>query len=233
MKKAITILLAATLMLSMAACGGGNDSNNKPISGENDTPTTQEDVKNASNTTSDIQELTIGETKAIGDFEFTLTRFEFAEAVTNSSFKTGEGATDENYLLPTDVRTDDNIHVASDKTILLSYSYNLEYTGKEEIDFDVFLLPKVFYNDFVFATTGIEDSISFTGSECSISVESGKWDAGSSGARGTNRLLNSFNNSNFEIRAYVRVPRELMDNTDIPLSVSFELEGNELLYIVR
>lgn len=43
MKKAITILLAATLMLSLAACGGGNDSNNKPISGENDTPTTQGD----------------------------------------------------------------------------------------------------------------------------------------------------------------------------------------------
>ena len=40
MKKAITTLLAAALLLSLVACGGGNGNTNTPTGGGNDTPTT-------------------------------------------------------------------------------------------------------------------------------------------------------------------------------------------------
>lgn len=41
MKKIITVLMAAALMLSLVACGGGNGGNTNTPSGGNDTPTTQ------------------------------------------------------------------------------------------------------------------------------------------------------------------------------------------------
>jgi hypothetical protein len=44
MKKALTILITAVFMLSLAACGGGNDNENTPTSGENGTAATQDEA---------------------------------------------------------------------------------------------------------------------------------------------------------------------------------------------
>lgn len=78
MRKAITMILVAALMISVTACGGGgNDSNNEPT----DTPTTQGETTPESQT----QELAIGNTAATDIVELTLDQAELAIALHNGS----------------------------------------------------------------------------------------------------------------------------------------------------
>ena len=98
MKKAITILLASALMLSMAACGGNttpSENTTTPPSSGNDTPTTQgETTPNITpEATPEIQEIKIGEMLKTDVVEFTLNSFEFVEKfeINNTSYKPKDG----------------------------------------------------------------------------------------------------------------------------------------------
>lgn len=89
MKKAITILLAAALMLSITACGGGNDSNNKPISGGSDTATTNNGngvSTHPEEGTPEMQNLSLGDTVTTDFMEFTLDNAQLAVAIETDNF---------------------------------------------------------------------------------------------------------------------------------------------------
>lgn len=128
MKKLSTRLLAAALVLSLAACDGGSDT---PSGGEDGT---------------EVEELSIGDVITSDIIEFSLTRVEFAGQLKYASFSTGQKP-DEEYMLPTEEVQSNKTFVADDGYKMLSYSYSLKYTGKEEIDVETAMGITADYND--------------------------------------------------------------------------------------
>jgi hypothetical protein len=222
MKRLLTILSAAVLMLSMAACGDNTTptSTTPPSEGNSTTPS-------STSTPEPTPELILEETIATENFEFTLTRVEFAERVTNASFKVGEGASNQQFLLPTTVQDDKSPHRAFDGYIYISYSYNLKYVGTAEISFNVQLPVELLYDSsFLFSVNGSSNGgYSYHGTSTTYSLENGNWSSS------TDRTLSPFGSNNeFEVRAYVRVPVELVENCDAPLNMTFRLDKNEFTY---
>ena len=120
MKKLIALLMAATMTLSLCACGSGNTPQNEPATEPNPETTQPPAVEE----TPEEKKATVGDTVATELFECTLTRAEFAPAVSN--------VMDENYFLPDENFWPDNPYIAKDGFQLMSFSFELIYRGKEE-----------------------------------------------------------------------------------------------------
>lgn len=222
MKKAITILLAATLMLSLAACGGGNDSNNKPISGDSDTPTTQDDTAEPK-----AQELTIGETTVDDTFEFTLTRFDTGTVLCNTM--------NSDFLLPGDYpitfegadgKTYDNPNVAHDGKIFLSVSFNIKFIGKQELNSTPGEGLSIDYNDEY--TFDINRVYMNTGNSWEITVLKSE--------NSTSTYFQSFkplDSTVYECRGYFEVPMEVIENTEAPIKLKTPSSNGFVYYTIR
>ena len=230
MKRIITILLAAVLMLSLAACSGNTTpsvNTTTPPSGDDSTTPSSTPTPDITPQESETQELAIGEMVKTDNFEFMLTRVEFAERVTNASFKVGEGASNQQFLLPTTIQVDNSPHRAFDGYIYISYSYNIKYVGTSEISFNVQLPVELLYDSsFLFSVNGNSNGgYSYHGTSATYSLENGNWSSS------TDRMLSPFGSNNeFEVRAYIRVPIELVENCDAPLNMKFKLDKNEFTY---
>ena len=91
MKKLLALVLAATMALSLMACGGGNTD-------KQDAPSQDTTTQTSEPTTPESEVFHLGDTVTFDDIELTLTRFEFGDILDNStSYK---GAINEDYLLP-------------------------------------------------------------------------------------------------------------------------------------
>lgn len=125
MKKLLVLMLSMMFMMSLAACDSESSKNNNE---------------------STTNELSIGDTLNSDMIEFTLTRVEFADQLKYASFSTGTPP-DPEYMLPTDEPQSNKTFVADDGYTMLSYSYTLKYTGKEEIEVDTAMGITAIYDD--------------------------------------------------------------------------------------
>ena len=124
MKKAISLLLALVLCLSLCACGGGNDAPNTPET----TEATQAPTAEATEVSTEPEtiELVIGETYSFPAFDITITGFDFTEKAT---FPDGGSFS----LRPQDGYVTANLY------------YDVKYTGKATY-YSSYLSP--FYIDY-------------------------------------------------------------------------------------
>ena len=114
MKKALSLILALVMCLSLCACGS-----------EEITPTTEPEAT----------PLEVGDTTKTDVAEFAITRFEFAKKLKDATFTSGK-APDPEYLLPTDLDQYNNPFAAGDGKIMISFSYTLKNIGKEALKFN-------------------------------------------------------------------------------------------------
>lgn len=193
MKKALSFMLAATLILSLAACGNeGNTSNN--------------------NSTSATNELSVGDTLTSNIIEFTLTRVEFADQLKYASFSTGTSP-DVEYMLPTDEPQSNKTFVAEDGYTMLSYSYTLRYTGKEEIEVETAMGITADYNDgYIFEVW----SDAYMWSDY-ISID------------GDTKLKPL--DPQGEGRGCMKVPDEVAENADTPLKIAVSIPNGDGTFV--
>lgn len=193
MKKKITVLLVMSFVVLLTACSGES--------------------------TSTVQELSVGDTVTTDIIQFSLTRVEFADQLKYASFSTGVKP-DEEYMLPTDEHQSNKTFVADDGYKMLSYSYSLKYTGKEEIEVETAMGITANYNDdynFKVWTDAYmwSDYISIDGTT----------------------LLRPLDPQG-EGRGCMKVPAEVADNTNAPLKITVSVPNGDgttvdAIYTVR
>jgi len=152
MKKAITLLLAAVMALSLAACGG-NDGNTTTPSGGDSTPTaaaTQEETTTPSETQTiepEQQILKIGETATTPEFwEFTLVDVGLSRYI--DEVIASNGFINRNFLMPTDNPPRANSPFMPDDGYgFITISYYINYLGKTPLDFQISGTMELDYND--------------------------------------------------------------------------------------
>ena len=199
MKRAISLLLVLVLTLSLCACGA---------------------EKNQSAATDESKSNSLNETVSTDVVEFTLTRFEYAKMLKNASFQTGK-APDPEYLLPTEEEQSNNPFAADDGKTMISFSYTLKNTGKEELTFPVNLGITADYNDgYTF-----EASVDVIKGDFVILKDTTSLDPLSDACEG---------------RGYIKVPMEVMEKEESPLylKVSLPVDSNsekttEIVYKIR
>ena len=126
MKKAISLLLALVMCLSLCACGGGNDTPSTPDTTEaTQTPTTE---ATEAPTEPETIELVIGETYSFPAFDITITGFDFTQKAT---FPDGDGFN----LVPQDGYVTANLY------------YDVKYTGKTTFHSSYLSPAWIDYND--------------------------------------------------------------------------------------
>mgnify|MGYP002541620729 FL=1 len=184
MKKLLALTLSAVFMVSLVACG----------SGDTETP----------------EELSVGDTITTDIMEFTLTRVEFADRLKYAQFVSGQ-TPDQEYLLPIDEPQTNTSYTfeADDGYKLLSYSYTLNYTGKEEIEVETAMGISAVYDDgytFEIATDAYlwSDFISIDGTT----------------------ILHPLDPQG-EGRGYMKVPSEVESNTAAPLKITVSIPNGD------
>lgn len=187
MKKLLALMLSAVVMVSLTACG--NESNNS----DNDSTT---------------NELSVGDTLNSDIIEFTLTRVEFADQLKYASFSTGTPP-DPEYMLPTDEPQSNSTFVADDGYTMLSYSYTLKYTGKEEIEVDTAMGITASYDD---------------GYTFEVWSDAYMWSDYIS-TDGDTKLKPL--DPQGEGRGCMKVPDEVADNTDKPLKITVSIPNGD------
>ena len=187
MKKFLALMLSAVVMVSLTACG--TESNN-------------------SDNGSTTNELSVGDTLNSDIIEFTLTRVEFADQLKYASFSTGTPP-DPEYMLPTDEPQSNGIFVADDGYTMLSYSYTLKYTGKEEIEVDTAMGITANYDD---------------GYTIEVWSDAYMWSDYIS-TDGDTKLKPL--DPQGEGRGCMKVPDEVADNTDKPLKITVSIPNGD------
>lgn len=201
MKKTLLFVLTLAMILSLCACGGDSNKDNS-----------------SSNQTTDTLE--IGEVATTDIVEFSITRFEYAEKLKNATFATGK-TPDPEYLLPTEEVQSNNPFEADEGKVMISFSYTLKNTGKEELNFPVDLGIVADYND----------GYKF---EASVDVIKGEYVV----LKDTTSLAPL--SDACEGRGYIEVPLEVMENNvatlylviSLPLDCNSE-ETSEVIYKIR
>ena len=219
MKKIISFLLAGALVLSLAACSGGES--NDTLNGDESNITSGETSDATSGGETDLK---IGDTASAGDWDFTLIDVEFSDAMT-----------DENnglyYLRPADDEyksaAGNSFYTAESGNVFLFFTAELSYNGKESAE-----LGSQSENSIGFEIR-YGDGYIFDTYEFVI--------ADGQGADGSN--LYTYDNvfepldSGRECRGYFEVPLEVQNSeTDLTLAVTFmDINGakTELVYDIR
>ena len=216
MKKIISFLLAGALVLSLAACSGGES---------NDTLNGDESNKTSGTMSGDKPDLKIGDIASAGDWDFTLIDVEFNDAMA-----------DENnglyYLRPADDEyksaAGNSFYTAESGNVFLFFTAELSYNGKETAE-----LGSQSENSIGFEIR-YGDGYTFDTYEFVI--------ADGQGADGSN--LYTYDSvfepldSGRECRGYFEVPLEVQNSeTDfLALAVTFmDIDGakTELVYDIR
>ncbi|MCB7512922.1 hypothetical protein LI073_02720 [bacterium 210917-SL.2.15] len=216
MKKIISFLLAGALVLSLAACSGGES---------NDTLNGDESNKTSDAMSGDKPDLKIGDIASAGDWDFTLIDVEFNDAMA-----------DENnglyYLRPADDEyksaAGNSFYTAESGNVFLFFTAELSYNGKETAE-----LGSQSENSIGFEIR-YGDGYTFDTYEFVI--------ADAQGADGSN--LYTYDSvfepldSGRECRGYFEVPLEVQNSeTDfLALAVTFmDIDGakTELVYDIR
>ena len=208
MKRAITLLLAAVMVLSLAACGG-NDGNTTTPSGDS-TPTaatTPEETTTPSETPTiepKQQILKIGETATTPEFwEFTLVDVGLSryidEVIANNGF------INRNFLMPADSPPRANSPFMPDDGYgYLTISYYINYLGKTPLDFQISGTMEVDYNDGFIFPNDMDVSNHYVKEEDTWKIVHDRFDI---------RPLSAAQ----EYRTTIKVPLEVIENTDMPL----------------
>ena len=194
MRKTLARFLTVALMLSLAACGGETETS---------------------------EELSIGDTITTDILEFTLNRAEFADRLKYAQFVSGQ-TPDQEYLLPIDEPQTNTPYTfeADEGYKLLSYSYSLNYTGKEEIEVETAMGISAVYDD---------------GYTFEISTDAYLWSDYIS-IDGTTILYPL--DPPGEGRGYMKVPSEVESNTAAPLKITVSIPNGDgstidAVYIIR
>ena len=232
MKKLLALILAAALALSLVACGGdsGAGDTNTPSTGNGDT--TSADTPSGSgedstpDETSEPQGLKVGDTTKTNSFEFTLTSVDFANELNTDT-------NNENFMLPLaeGENNSGNFHIkAPDGNILLTFTFTYNYIGKDGTNDPFYQLatPCISYGD----------GYTFDGSKNTEFVVIGRKDTedaywiclshiyGLDVYKIAGLLMSGWeykplDKTIYEGRGYISVPLEVYENTDEPLSISF------------
>lgn len=183
MKRVIALCLVF-LMLALCACSGDSSSS---------TTTTPTEEK--------ITKYSVGEVITANGVEFTLSRAEFAEGLSNTM--------DDTFMLPVANVTDSNPYAPDDGNVLISISYTIKNTGKVEYDIGGFnwTIDFVYGDGYTFSTDRLDRY------SCCLD---GEWTTLT-----TQRYIAPL--SSKEYRAYIEVPVEVMENEEMPLEAIINL----------
>ena len=125
--------MIALCVCFLCACGGNEDG-----TGNNSSSGSEESVS--------IEELELGDVVSTDIMNFSLTRVEFADQLKHASFSSFTEP-DKEYMLPTDIKQSNQTFVAKEGEKMLSYSYTIEFTGKEEYEFQTDMSITADYNN--------------------------------------------------------------------------------------
>ena len=253
MKKLLALALAASLALSLAACGGGGTGDtNTPSGGNGDITSTGSPGgggDHASEETSKPQSLKVGDTYTSDKFEITLTNVEFAD-------KLNTDCTSENFMLPCEDgkgaiwAEDGNI------LLIFSFTYHFIGKEEFEDSFRILGIPCVSYGDgYVFGDSRHGDTklgifakeaedpswhilthslnmtlhriLGFEDSNGHIKVDLTTEEGRLRGKPYINDTYQPLDKSTYECRGFISVPLEVYENTDEPLSISFNMFGGD------
>lgn len=227
MKKTFAFFLAVVLSFSLAACSGdGTGDANAPSAGKD----------SAAGGAGELQGIKVGDTITNDNFEFTLTRVEFANEL--YTFLDHDNTKyDDHFMLPlSDSETNPGgLEVkARGDTIMLTFTFRYKFIGKSAFS-DTFRrlgAPCVYYGDG-YTFDGNSASAS---SEYAIFVETD--DSNRAGwyilshstwldVQGATHLLaidrdyNPLDDTTYTCRGYITLPLETYENTDEPLAIYF------------
>lgn len=210
MKKFIALVLAALMTISMVACGAESNQTQQSIEETNNSDTLTESVE-------EDEVFTVGDTIQSWDFEVTLTRAEFTNRIQSSTDK-------DNFMMP--LAEDDstsNFVSTDDENVYLFFSFEYKFNGSSNREYNNHLSPVVEYNgEYLFN----EDCVvvtydDFTEEWCLL---------GSDGQYPFVNVLGSYypsveykalDSTIYEARGVILLPKEVADNTENPLTLSF------------
>ena len=258
MKKAITLLLAAVMALSLTACGG-NDGNTTTPSGGDSTPTaatTQEETTTPSETPTiepEQQILKIGETVSTDVVEFTLTSVKLSQYLISRITTTPSGSilavVNEDYYLPSDSQTTTTANSstnASDGHTFVSFEYTVKFLGKQSTLFWYLVhMMEVDYDDgFVFSSYPsspselgglgsfyLRASDAYTLSASSTLTYEDSWESSTNSGAVWDRTVTPLDATTYLIRGRIEVPIVVAENTDAPLRIKVQLVSTDGEYL--
>ena len=248
MKKLLALILAAALALSLVACGGGGGAGdtNTPSGGEDSTPTKEP---------SEAQGLKIGDTYTGNKFEITLTNVEFADKLNTDCdsenfmfpYEDGKGAIwaeDGNILLIFSFtyhfigkeEFEDAFRSLGAPCVTYGDGYVFgDATRHGDTKFGVFAKESEeqywhilthSLNMTLHRILGFEET-----SNGSIRVDLTTEEGRLRGQPYTNDTYQPLDKLTYECRGFISVPLEVYENTDEPLSISFNIFGGD--FIIR
>lgn len=217
MKKALSLLLALVMCLSLCACGGGSTNNTNT---ENSTPDT-----NDSNTTPVVN--SVGDSVSTDLFNCKLTSAEFGNELCNHL--------GESYILPcTEHYHQKNPYVAESGYEFLSFTFELTYLGTTEHNVTLGSPESM---DFL---VKYDDAYEFDAFSIAGST-TGVWDTPYELKSGY--TMSSISNPAFKFvpldntvhtfRVFVQVPNQVAVNTDKPVDIIITLGNEEVVYSIR
>lgn len=210
MKKLIILLLALVMLVSLCACGGGND-----------TPATTEPEETAKPETSTDVIYHFGDTITADMVEFTPVFEGFADKLANWP--------DKDFMTPEGQFSGSTPYAASDEKVMMYFSGTINYVGdsKENVNF-VYDFTIDYNNGYLFDFVGGDAFNSGKGyhSDCGITdnIESGDWDYENSAIF---EPLSS--NKTRYVRFCIEVPKQLETDTNNIL-ITFHIAGSDYVY---
>lgn len=194
MKKVVILILALIMVFGIVGCSSA------PAEETTSTPQpTEETTQTPEATPEPITELNIGETVSNAIAEFTLERLEFGESLHNIN--------DDEFLLPNDIKgTSKNPFCADEGNMMVSMSYTIKNTGKEEIDLYAWSFDIMYDDGYMFSKDTINEYYLYDD----------KWENNQDG-----RYISPL--SSKEYRNYIQVPKEVYENKDKSLCFAIHM----------
>lgn len=181
MKRVLMRILSLIIVLGLVGCSS------TPADGTNTTEPTKK--------VEERQELKVGDVAINSVAEFTLEKLDFGKALSNTI--------DDNYLLPDDAKSySKNPFNADDGNMMISISYTIKNTGKEELDIYNWSYDIIYDGEYTFSN---EEEIS------EYYFRNDKWENYQYG-----RYIEPLTSKKY--RSYIQVPKEVYENEDLPLS---------------
>lgn len=232
MKKSLVLFFVALMSLSLIACGeettSAESNQNQPIEETDNNDTSSDSVE-------DDNVLTIGDT-AVGDttigscFDLTLTRVEFAKEINSDT-------TNDNFMLPIvdGDSTSESIKASDygDDDIFLSFSFEYKFTGKGDKKYHNHLTPSIVYDEEYYFNKDCVVVVydDFTEKWDVIGQEESNPMASKLGISIPTTNYKVLDSTVYEARGIIRVPKELAENTDNSLTLSFIM--NDGIFTIR
>ena len=248
MKKLLALILAAALALSLVACGGdsGAGDTNTPSGGNGDTTSTDTPSGGEDSTQEEPSELKVGDTITNDRFEFTLTSVDFTDKLNIDCYS-------EDFMLPYEEENEKGPSFAEEGYIWLIFSFTYKFIGRERFEdgFRTLGAPCVTYGDsYIF--DGNEYYTRDDGKYGIYAKESNDvlwnilsnsknivlyrilgYEKNSNGAINgdpyISEIYEPLDKSIYECRGFISVPLEVYENTDEPLSISFNMFGGDFM----